>query len=632
MEGQLLGNFVTFLNHVVGLSAVPTAPPLLHEREADLADALPKCRSDACRETYPGGNSEMVDTMPPPRFVPYLKVNPTWQFVGRRSVAVQGLTTGWAASDITKSSFRGFLDGAEERDRDLAALLTEIQNGGILNPTFIAGVLLQCLHSLRPCCDDLMDGSREIIKRLAGDCQVAVMFLALAEHIDEMLARDQSTYSSCRLICAIKAVTEESSDSEAYCEQVDLMRTLMSQLTGGPFFCLVLCYLSHRLARMTPWAAKHFQEHAARHVEGLALIIQQGLGEQHQTNDRDKPVNVTVNTRETFELVGEQLEKRWRMPLWIPCFVEEASIGSVASSQAVLIEIPRCGEANDNNHKKATRIAAETEPQTLKQNRQYFICGKGHQSLTVEAVLTARVEASWQHISAVCARLLAAALLFEITKENSLEDRPDVAEDGARASFAPPADFPVSPIFMNGLSGNIHLSRWVSLLDPSTEESQECCAVSYELETALMIRVSSPEWHLSVSRHLCAVLLHFSDDTAASCAALRSQWMRVWVPELQGSVNTEVRDRLIRLCRFIVMKVRPQRFEPTVVLRQLSSLVVARATEEIISAQLSERLQRAHMFLQQLNIISYIFCCCGSHMDSTRCFYMWLWRNTVSVE
>ena len=91
-------------------------------------------------------------------------------------------------------------------------------------------------------------------------------------------------------------------------------------------------------------------------------------------------------------------------------------------------------------------------------------------------------------------------------------------------------------------------------------------------------------------------------------------------------------DRLIRLCRFIVMKVRPQRFEPTGVLRQLSSLVVARATEEIISAQLSERLQRAHMFLQQLNIISYIRCC-GSHMDATRCFYMWLWRkHNVSVE
>ena len=37
---------------------------------------------------------------------------------------------------------RGFLDGAEERDRDLAALLTEIQHGGgILTPAFIAGVL-----------------------------------------------------------------------------------------------------------------------------------------------------------------------------------------------------------------------------------------------------------------------------------------------------------------------------------------------------------------------------------------------------------------------------------------------------------------------------------------------------------
>ena len=34
------------------------------------------------------------------------------------------------ASGITKSSFRGFLDGAEERDRDLAAPLTEIQHGG----------------------------------------------------------------------------------------------------------------------------------------------------------------------------------------------------------------------------------------------------------------------------------------------------------------------------------------------------------------------------------------------------------------------------------------------------------------------------------------------------------------------
>ena len=77
------------------------------------------------------------------------------------------------------------------------------------------------------------------------------------------ISLDPSIKSSQHMV----AVTAESSDSEAYCEQVDLMRTLMSQLTGGPFFVfgLVLCYLSHRLARVTPWAAKHFQEHHAAH-------------------------------------------------------------------------------------------------------------------------------------------------------------------------------------------------------------------------------------------------------------------------------------------------------------------------------------------------------------------------------
>ena len=166
-----------------GVAALTGAPATLHDHAAnwsriacgsrDVVEALATSHWDACRENYPGDSSEMVDTMPPPRFVPYLKVNPTLQFVGRRSVAVQGLTTGWAAADITKSSFRGFLDGAEERDGDLAVLLTEIQNGSILTPASIAGVLLRCLCPLRPCCDDLMDESREIIKRLAGDCQMA---------------------------------------------------------------------------------------------------------------------------------------------------------------------------------------------------------------------------------------------------------------------------------------------------------------------------------------------------------------------------------------------------------------------------------------------------------------------------
>ena len=49
------------------------------------------------------------------------------------------------------------------------------------------------------------------------------------------------------------AVTAESSDSEAYCEQVDLMRTLMSQLTGGPFFRVRTCNLE--LPTIDSWSA-----------------------------------------------------------------------------------------------------------------------------------------------------------------------------------------------------------------------------------------------------------------------------------------------------------------------------------------------------------------------------------------
>ena len=117
------------------------------------------------------------------------------------------------------------------------------------------------------------------------------------------ISLDPSIKSSQHMV----AVTAESSDSEAYCEQVDLMRTLMSQLTGGPFFC----FWFSALLSFTPTGscdavgskALPRAPRGTRHkAEGIWLIIQQGLrGEQHQTNDRDKPVNVTVNTRETFE-------------------------------------------------------------------------------------------------------------------------------------------------------------------------------------------------------------------------------------------------------------------------------------------------------------------------------------------